>query len=128
MTKRIEVESVIIQDAKVLLSIDSNEIAHIEGAEPSGRILSDSDKLSFIYILESHDEFIYISIKHNNWHHLKEGLDLSIPFVLQYGEKHMVLHLFAEELEQLIINIEGNANYGTEMVKEVEKIFHVNNN
>jgi hypothetical protein len=123
MTKRIEITEIHIEDLNVLIRVNNKDIELLEGTEPSGRILSDSDGLAFIYILESKDEFIYISIKHDCWHYLKEGLKRSLPFILEYGDKQMKLDSFNEELKQLIQNVEGNANYGKEMVSEVEKVF-----
>lgn len=123
MAKRLEITSVNITEKQVNINVDTENVKLIEGTVPSGRILADSDGLAFIYILESEDDFIYLSLKSEVWNKLKQGMDQSLPYVLQYGEHEMVLDAFIEELEQRIDNIEGNSNYGKTMVDEVEKVF-----
>lgn len=95
----------------------------LEGATPKRYMLADSDHLSFVYILEVVDEFIYVSIPQKFWGEMKEVLTQPLNVFLQVGAVELELIGFKEELTYLIENIEGNANYGEEMEKAVKDTF-----
>jgi hypothetical protein len=104
------------------ISTDNKEI-DLKTVTAAGRVLADSDRLSFIYILESKQEYIYVAIPSEYWIEFKKVLDQSTTVTLKILEDSIELEGIVEELNYLISNIEGNANYGEEMVEKVESIF-----
>lgn len=86
------------------------------------RMLAHSDELAFIYILEKDDEFIYLVLPSIIWGDLKQALDQQSKVFLKGENQDLELTSFENELSYLIENIEGNSNYGNEMVKKVEEI------
>jgi hypothetical protein len=97
---------------------------NFNGLRDNERMLVDSDNLSFIYILDSDEGFVYIDFPKQTWPSLKEMLDHDFTAALR-AENNDIIKLSAmkQELQYLILNIEGNTNYGEEMMKEVEKNF-----
>ncbi|MFD1735337.1 hypothetical protein ACFSCX_02050 [Bacillus salitolerans] len=89
----------------------------------TGRVLADSDDLAFIYILETEQEYVYISIPSDYWIDLKKVMEGNHEVILHIHNETIILEGILEELQYLISNIEGNSNYGTEMVDKVEQIF-----
>ena len=87
-------------------------------------MLADSDVLSFIYLIEYKDSFIYISIGNKYWGELKQAHDKKLPVILYKNDKQILtLSHFHEELAYLLANIEDNSNYGDEMVLAVAAHF-----
>jgi len=121
MPNKIEVTHVTQQDNNLRLYI--NETIDDLDLKPSGRMLVDSDSLAFVYILENEDNFTYVSLPSSIWEDLKKVINGELRTVLLLGEKEIVLEGIIEELQYLISNIEGNANYGEEMVGKVEEVF-----
>ncbi|NLY79440.1 MAG: hypothetical protein GX072_05985 [Lysinibacillus sp.] len=106
---------------ELYFSLNDNELK-IQ-IEPAGQVLTDSDHLAFIYVVEEGDEFSYLQFPKKVW----EGLLTIIktkkdPFLTIDGNT-IQLHNFANELEMLVFNIEGNGNYGSEFVQAVEETF-----
>ncbi|GAA0325357.1 hypothetical protein GCM10008967_14960 [Bacillus carboniphilus] len=95
----------------------------LQNVKAGERMLAHSDELSFIYILEQDDEFIYLALPSSIWADLKMVMSDHSKVLLKGSEGVLELASFEMELEYLIQNIEGNSNYGDEMVKEVEKVF-----
>ncbi|WP_027408910.1 hypothetical protein [Anoxybacteroides tepidamans] len=95
----------------------------LDEAKPKNYMLADSDCLSFIYILETEDEFVYVTIPQGLWKEIKEVLHHPLRVFLQCGPIQLELLGFQEELAYLVENIEGNANYGEEMEKAVKETF-----
>ncbi|OCA84247.1 hypothetical protein A8F94_16150 [Bacillus sp. FJAT-27225] len=95
----------------------------IEGLSPRGQMLVDSDNLSFIYLMEKDEVYIYISLPEEIWGDLKNGLGQPVNVFLQSNGSRVEMDNFYNELEYLIENIKGNGNYGDEMVAKVESIF-----
>ncbi|MDN4523646.1 hypothetical protein [Fictibacillus fluitans] len=89
------------------------------------RMLVDSDQLSFIYVLETKDDLIYIGLPEPLWGKLSEAMSAGLPVVLQgtEGEDTLPLGALHSELSYLIENIKDNSNYGEEMLEAVEKAF-----
>ncbi|MBM7659738.1 hypothetical protein JOC85_000505 [Bacillus mesophilus] len=122
MQKRIEIKDVEWREEELFLYPKPIELdgSSLKAAE---RVLVDSDQLAFVYILEASDEYVYLSISHTFWPHLKKVLTESTPVKLVI-EKHVIeLQGLQSEVSELIQNIEGNSNYGDEMVKQVESVF-----
>jgi hypothetical protein len=122
MQKRIEVlESRIAQQQLYLIAESFG--AEINEIRAAAQMLTDSDNVSFIYIIDVNDEFVYVSAAEKIWMHLKEALDHEYEVYLELDGRTLQLEAFLEELRYLIDNIEGNANYGEKMVAAVEKCF-----
>ncbi|MBB5325543.1 hypothetical protein HNQ34_002644 [Anoxybacillus tepidamans] len=122
MRKTITIKRAEKRGQQILLVGDEPPFS-LEGAIPKRYMLTDSDHLSFIYILEAVDEFIYVFIPQKFWGEMKEVLAQSLNVFLQAGATELELIGFKEELAYLIENIEGNANYGEEMEKAVKDTF-----
>lgn len=103
------------------LNLITNE--PITGLVPKEHILVDSDQFSFIYLTEYKDDYTYIVLPEPIWPSLKKAMDEKSPAFLVGDDGEMQLPSFHEELEYIISNIEGNGNYGDQMVEKVEKTF-----
>lgn len=88
-----------------------------------GQMITDSDSLAFVYLLEGDSEFHYLKFGQDVWPLLVNTLKATEDPVLQIGDTRVVLEKFKEELEMLIFNIEGNDNYGENFVQAVEIAF-----
>lgn len=121
MQKRIEVEQAAQKSDRLVLSV--KESTGLNGFKPAGRMLADSDNLAFIYIVESDGEYHYVSIPSTWWKDLKVAYDDHLPVILESGGTELTLEDIHNELSYLIENIEGNANYGEEMEREVVGAF-----
>lgn len=95
--------------------------------EPSikagGRMITDSDSLSFVYLLEDEEGYHYVKFGQDIWPLLVNTLKAEDDPTLQFGNIELTLTKFKEELEMLIFNIEGNDNYGAAFSKAVEEAF-----
>lgn len=94
-----------------------------ENITVGGRMITDSDSLAFVYLLEDESGYHYVKFGQDVWPMLVNSLQLSENPKLQFGETEFILHKFKEELEMLIFNIEGNDNYGADFSKAVEDAF-----
>lgn len=119
MKSRISILKANITDNKLLLEADGP----IEGLNPSGQILVDSDKYSFIYIMEDQEDYTYIVLPELIWKLIKTAFDQKLPVWMTKNDQEIELINFHDELEFVISNIKGNSNYGYEMVTKVESIF-----
>ena len=120
--KRLTIKKIILkEDHKVRLEIESH--LPLKDCKASGRMLVDSDHLSFIYLLEENDQYTYIVIPDTIWHDFKDVIAQSHPVILTNGNEEILLTQFREELTYLIENIKGNSNYGETMVSLVEAVF-----
>lgn len=88
-----------------------------------GQMITDSDSLAFVYLLEDETGYHYVKFGQDVWPLLVTTLKATKDPTLQYGEDELVLEMFREELEMLIFNIEGNENYGVEFSSAVEEAF-----
>ncbi|MBO9128637.1 hypothetical protein [Bacillus sp. 165] len=122
MQKKIYVKSVHKQDQALILCADQPEFS-LQQLRARNHVLVDSDELSFLYILENDDEFVYVSIPHIVWSKVKEAVEADTKILVQADEWQLELENLKEELDYLIHNIEGNSNYGEELVRKVEEIF-----
>jgi hypothetical protein len=122
MHKKLVVEKVERKDRQLYL-INDHPPFSLEEARPKDHMLVDSDHLSFIYILETDEDFIYVAIPYEFWSDVKQALAEEAAVVLKSGELELELTSFKEELTYLIENIDGNANYGEQMEQAVKEIF-----
>jgi hypothetical protein len=123
MNKRITIENIKWSEGNLHL-VAANEEQELEVGSLKGaaRVLADSDRLAFIYILESSDEYVYVSISNQFWPELKKVMTDHLSVSLLINEHQINLEGIEEELQELITNIKGNSNYGDKMVNEVESI------
>jgi len=121
MSERIMITNAIIENNELMLGTDSK--AEIADLTATGQMLVDSDQLSFIYIVEKDEGYLYISIPYETWNVIHEGLRGRMETNLTAGGHKLKLQGFSEEMEYLIANITGNSNYGEEMVAKVEQVF-----
>ncbi|RHW43232.1 hypothetical protein D1B31_00710 [Neobacillus notoginsengisoli] len=119
MKKKLNVTTSEIVNNECILKPSENA----EGLIPKGQMLVDSDNLSFVYLMEHQDEYIYILLPEVVWSDLKKCLDNHLPVHLETENGRIELTGFHEELGYLAENIKGNGNYGEDMVAKVEIIF-----
>ncbi|HWO98474.1 MAG TPA: hypothetical protein VNM45_19505 [Bacillus sp. (in: firmicutes)] len=122
MQKRIEVIESYIEQERLYLAAQPFE-GEIKEIRDASQMITDSDNISFIYIIDINDQFVYVSIPERNWSQLKEALDHEYGVYLKLNDHTLQLEGFLDELHYLVENIEGNANYGEKMVSAVEEIF-----
>lgn len=129
MPLRLNVQSTAWENNTLVLNVPLKESKGIMEWNDSERMLVDSDGLSFIYVLENTEGFIYIAIDNNHWEDVRKAINNSSDVWIQNdsGEK-MKLKSFNKEMEYLTENIKGNANYGQKMEDEVMKIFGTEEN
>lgn len=94
------------------------------GDSPSGKMITDSDALSFVYLFEDGEEYRYLHFTQQVWPLMQQliELDSGDPFI-ECKDGTVQLIGFTEELTMLIFNIEGNGNYGEAFVLAVEQAF-----
>jgi len=122
MQKKIDIKSV-EQQKQALIFYAENTTINVKELQPREHVLVDSDQLAFLYILESEQEYVYVSIPHTLWPAVKEGLDENREAIAVINGVQVPLTQLKEEIGYLVQNIEGNANYGEELVKKVEEAF-----
>lgn len=99
------------------------ETPHQPTIKAGGQMITDSDSLSFVYLLEDETGYHYLKFGQDVWPMLVNTLKAEEDPTLQFGDVELTLDKFKEELEMLIFNIEGNDNYGVEFSKTVEEAF-----
>ncbi|WP_421384210.1 hypothetical protein ACOJQI_06435 [Bacillus salacetis] len=121
MRKKIHLTKAELLENKLVLH--SSENVDQPNLKPAGQVLVDSDNFSFVYFAESQEDYVLIHIQEECWTALKEAFEQKVPVVADLGESEFELEGLHQELDFLIENIEGNSNYGDEMVKKVEAVF-----
>lgn len=122
MKQKINVIQAELNKPELLLHTDTK--TNLSQLVPVGQMLVDSDKLTFIYIVDLDGEYTYVTIPVETWQVLSDAIvipDLQVYLVNK--DSRLKLQAFIEEMNYLIENIKGNSNYGTEMVESVETIF-----
>lgn len=120
MKKRIIIMSSCLKNNRLELKAGES----INKLQPAEQILVDSDHFSFIYLMEDKQDYTYIVLPETAWPHLKAAMDQKIPVWITFNEEQLELTNFHDELEYVLSNIQGNSNYGEDMVKKVEGIFY----
>ncbi len=90
---------------------------------PAGRMITDSDEMSFIYLMDEKDGYSYLKFPQIVWPLLVETLHSKVNPVLKWGTERIELVGFLDELQSLLYNIEGNYNYGEDFTTAVEEAF-----
>ncbi|MBM7096075.1 MULTISPECIES: hypothetical protein [Alteribacter] len=118
-------------DDKLTVRVETDlDASALHTFQASGQMLADSDAKTFIYIIEDDSSFTYIRFPAGSWEALQSVRD-DLPVVLELmaqNKEAVQLELtgFWTEIDYLVDNIEGNTNYGDEMMKAVEKAFNRN--
>ena len=105
------------------LHLSLNEKQNEIQIQPAGQVLTDSDHLAFIYLVEEAGEYSYLYLPDDLWPALVRVLQSEQNPYLVLNEKKIELENFTEELTMLLFNIEGNENYGKPFVEAVETAF-----
>ncbi|QUW21679.1 hypothetical protein JSQ81_18140 [Sporosarcina sp. Marseille-Q4063] len=90
---------------------------------PSGKMITDSEKMTFVYLLDEEEEYGQLHFEQAVWPLLVDSLKLNTNPVVTFDENAVSLNGFIEELTMLIYNIEGNNNYGEAFSTAVESAF-----
>ena len=90
---------------------------------PVGQMITDSDNMTFIYLMDDGEDYSYVLFDEDVWPQLVEVLNTDGDPVLTWGDHKAVLTNFRDELEGLVYNIEGNSNYGEAFSHAVEEAF-----
>ncbi|MDX1807226.1 MAG: hypothetical protein R3267_09395 [Paenisporosarcina sp.] len=106
-------------DIRFLLQEEPEELDVTAG----GQLITDSDAMSFVYLMDSAEGYTYVLFPKIVWPLLAISLTGEEEPVLAWGANDIRLTNFREELEMLIFNIEGNHNYGEDFSSAVEDIF-----
>ncbi|MEH7459426.1 hypothetical protein V7183_20100 [Bacillus sp. JJ1127] len=122
MQNKIQVKSVEERENALIFCAENTEL-QVEELTARNHVLVDSDHLSFLYILENESSFIYVSIPHTYWEAMHDAMKKEKVMFVRVNNIEIKLEQLKEEVEYLIENIEGNANYGEELVTAVEKVF-----
>ena len=91
---------------------------------PSGKMITDSENLSFVYLLEVEEGYCQLHFTQAMWPLMVDVLKLDADPILSWQDKVIALVGFKDELTMLIYNIEGNDNYGETFSLAVEQAFH----
>ena len=100
-----------------------NEKKQLSQLQSTGQVIVDSDNEAFLYIIEENEAYSYISFSKNVWPQLIQMLLAEQKAYLKVEDGLLPLQQFADELQGLLYNIEGNSNYGDQFVDNIEKAF-----
>ncbi len=121
MSTQIFIEKGIKQGKEICFSLP--EMKEGQLGTPSGTMITDSEKMTFVYLINEADEYGHIHFTQTTWPLMVDALKLQIdPVLVREGEK-ITLTGFIDELTMLIFNIEGNHNYGETFSSAVEEAF-----
>ncbi|WP_203246012.1 UPF0738 family protein [Sporosarcina beigongshangi] len=122
MSIQIQIDSG-IQDAEEVRFLLATTADDLQGI-PSGKMITDSENLSFVYLLEIEEGYRQLHFTQPVWPLMLEVLKLDVDPVLAWQDKIVSLKGFKDELKMLIYNIEGNDNYGEAFSLAVEQAFY----
>lgn len=121
MSTQIFIENGIQEEKEIRFSLP--ETATVPVGTPAGTMITDSEKMTFVYLLDEADGYGHIHFTQKVWPLMVTALKQQTdPVILQQGEK-LILQGFIDELTMLIFNIEGNHNYGEIFTSAVEEAF-----
>jgi Family of unknown function (UPF0738) len=121
MRKIVQFKHTTYENGTLYLHTDQAEL--LQGTTAAGQIIADSDRYAFVYLAENEEEYVYLYLEESIWDELKIALQEKSAVIAKSHEYSLELDQFTEELDYLVSNIEGNGNYGDEMVKKVESVF-----
>ena len=122
------IENLLMKNAKLFAEVNvKEELDYLKELKAEGQILVDSDKKMFVYLLGDQEGFVHLRFPSEVWSTLdiERKKETPVHLLLIKGEKKVELELigFWSELTSLLDNIQGNRNYGDEMVETVETMF-----
>lgn len=91
--------------------------------DATGKMLTDTDRQSFVYIFDHAAGYRYAYFPQDSWKGLVDVLLEQAEPVICWQDEKLSLIGVAEELQALVFNIEGNDNYGEEFSTAVEEKF-----
>lgn len=121
MNNQLRVETGLQNENELLFLLTSTK--EFINETPSGKMITDSEELSFVYLLEIDDGYSQVHFSKAVWPLMLDVLKFDLDPILSWGEKELPLIGFKEELTMLIYNIEGNNNYGETFTNAVETAF-----
>ncbi|MDT9023608.1 UPF0738 family protein [Rossellomorea yichunensis] len=121
MRKIVQFKHTTYENGTLYLHTDQAEL--LQGTTAAGQIIADSDRYAFVYLAENEEEYVYLYLEESIWDELKIALQEKSAVIAKSHDYSLELDQFTEELDYLVSNIEGNGNYGDEMVKKVERVF-----
>ena len=121
MRKIVQFQHTTYENGTLYLHTDQTDL--IQGTTAAGQIIADSDQYAFVYLAENEEEYVYLYLEESIWPELKKALQEKAKVIAKSVDHSLELDQFTEELDYLVGNIEGNGNYGDEMVKKVENVF-----
>lgn len=121
MNVQIQVESGIHNGESISFLLP--ETINLSEVSPAEKMITDSEKTSFVYLIDGKDAYGQIHFSKELWPLMVEVLKTDKDPLLVQGEQSVKLPGFIEELEMLIFNIEGNSNYGKSFTEAVEEVF-----
>ncbi|GKV67579.1 hypothetical protein NCCP2716_00770 [Sporosarcina sp. NCCP-2716] len=93
------------------------------GQQPAGKMITDSDEGTFVYLFEDGEDYKYLHFTQGVWPLMQLLSAGSQDPMLACSDAEIVLNGFTEELTMLVFNIEGNGNYGETFMLAVEEAF-----
>lgn len=99
------------------------EMVEAPEGNPAGKMITDTDSFSFVYLFDVEDGYAYYHFPQAVWPIMAEALKMNIEPVLSWNGGEVTLNGFIEELTMLVFNIEGNDNYGESFSTTVEQVF-----
>lgn len=121
MTLRLFVEKGIKENGETLFTIE--DLKGLETIHPVGRMITNSEEMSFVYLIDGEKQFNQLHFNEQTWPLLESALQAERDPYITIGSETIQLTNFIEELSMLIENIQGNDNYGDQFVQTVESIF-----
>ncbi|WP_102692876.1 UPF0738 family protein [Rummeliibacillus pycnus] len=121
MRKTFIVEKGTKQDSHIHFYLNENS-SDIK-CHPTGQMITDSDDMAFVYLMDEEDGYSYVKFPQTVWPLLVETLQSKVNPMLQWNTEQIELIKFNDELQSLIYNIEGNYNYGEVFTTAVEETF-----
>ncbi|HEY4567096.1 MAG TPA: hypothetical protein VIG60_07525 [Savagea sp.] len=96
----------------------------LTGSVPSGTLIADSDRQTFVYLVDRGDTYGYVHFPVSMWGSLLQAVEEDASIGWQDGDEWVEMERLKEELDMMLVNIEGNGNYGETFTSLVEKQFH----
>lgn len=96
----------------------------LTGSVPSGTLIADSDRQTFVYLVDRGDTYGYVHFPVSMWGSLLQAVEEDASIGWQDGDEWIEMERLKEELDMMLVNIEGNGNYGETFTSLVEKQFH----
>lgn len=121
MSMQIEILKGIQANNEIKLLVDETVVD--KPIIPAEKMITDSEKMTFVYLIDDGDVYGHVHFKEEVWPLMAEAIKLETNPVLLFKGEKIELTQFVEELTMLVFNIEGNHNYGEAFSVAVENAF-----